>query len=695
MKRIILIVLILIYSYSFLNSQNNYPPFVGSGNKNISYNIAQFNIWKNLINFENQNNRTVELGGSTNTEKNKFRYKQNYSGYSIVDSLNNPIDSNYYDGIYQTFEGLLYVKKSNTIWGAYNENKILIYKPIYKDLYIYNNANYTAISRIDKKFGLVNIIGENLINFDYDYMWPISFSNFIKAKNEAEEYLFNINGTLIAKGSQVTLDKLGEKSIYYVVNQDDKKGIIDFDGNWLVELSEYFEYRNQSKENLNCITYNKNGLKGFVFEKKDFYLIKFSHLVTTLNLMNEPYLLFKDQQKYFLYDINKRCKVISDIEDIYDEFRPKFIKINQKWQRLSLEEVKINYSKIEHFRGLYKVFEGNKCGIINANDSIVLKIKYDLIKSLNNGCIYTLKSGKYEILGPNYLPITKACLDYVDENYKDEVFSRVSIAGKMYLIDKLGNYTKILEKPITETEVNKGSKFKILNNGIFMGLVDSLGNTYLDPIYDLISTMNYKNDSSFLFYVRKGDIRGFYNQDTFFFPIKAESFKRMNDYQIHLRNFDSKCYVLNLKTNKKSKVYDDIISSNISSILYYAKDKGKTILIDTSFKEVLNEDFNFINVIFFGLERYLLVNRNTEVAIYNLKFENIVPFKYNEIESFYCFSKFFAKVRINNKFGIISLKNEELIPVLYDQIYFYKEHIITILDGKMYKYNNNFEILNE
>ncbi|MBK7808414.1 MAG: WG repeat-containing protein [Saprospiraceae bacterium] len=517
MKKIILILLYLIYNSSFLISQNDYPIFVGSKNKSISYNVAYFNFWKNSINFENQNNRTAELGGSKNSEKNKFRYKQNYLGYLIVDSLNNPIDSNYYDGIYQTFEGLLYVKKSNTIWGAYNELKKLIYKPIYKDLYIYNDVNYSSIARIDTKFGLVNVKGENIINFDYDYMWPILFSNLIRAKNENEEYLFNINGTLIAKGSQVTLEKLGEKSIYYIVNLDGKKGVIDYDGNWLVELSEFFEYKNRSKENLNCFTYNKNGLMGFVFEKKDFYPIKFSNLVATFNMMNEPFLLFKDQYKYFLYDINKRCNVISDIEDIYDEFRPKFIKINQKWQRLSLEDVKKNYSKIEHFRGFYKVYEGNKCGIINSNDSIVLKIKYDLIKSLNNGCIYTLKNGKYKILGPNYLPITKANLDYIDENYRDEVFSRVSKAGKMYLIDKLGNYAEILEKPVTETEVNKVSKFRILNNGIFMGLVDSLGNTFLDPIYDLISTMNYINDSNFLFYVRKGDIRGFYNQDTFSF----------------------------------------------------------------------------------------------------------------------------------------------------------------------------------
>ena len=318
MKKIILILLYLIYNSSFLISQNDYPIFVGSKNKSISYNVAYFNFWKNSINFENQNNRTAELGGSKNSEKNKFRYKQNYLGYLIVDSLNNPIDSNYYVGIYQTFEGLLYVKKSNTIWGAYNELKKLIYKPIYKDLYIYNDVNYSSIARIDTKFGLVNVKGENIINFDYDYMWPILFSNLIRAKNENEEYLFNINGTLIAKGSQVTLEKLGEKSIYYIVNLDGKKGVIDYDGNWLVELSEFFEYRNRSKENLNCFTYNKNGLMGFVFEKKDFYPIKFSNLVATFNMMNEPFLLFKDQYKYFLYDINKRCNVISDIEDIYD-----------------------------------------------------------------------------------------------------------------------------------------------------------------------------------------------------------------------------------------------------------------------------------------------------------------------------------------------------------------------------------------
>lgn len=689
------------------------------GKKDGTYDIAMFNTW--LVssvsfdqNFGRRSNNIYEdmKKGYFNpiTSRiglNEIRWKK--TGYYIADTLNNQIDTNNYELFLYSSNNFYYAKKSGPLWSVYDKNLKIIYQPLYKDLYVFEDSLSTAIARIDDKFGIINKKGQIVADYEYDYMCPFKEANIIKAIKGNLDYLLKLDGSIIVKGPSLNIDDINYSpdrfnyrgSYYFMISFDNKVKAIDIDGNTILIASEFLQYSNCANEKFYGFTFEKDGLKGIVIENQICYPIKYSSFQRIIEIDEKPLILLTYEGKYFLYDVYN-CKIVLD--NIQEYSYPNYIRVNGMWQKLSnnelgnLKKYKVKPEKIDvSSKEYYKFIQNGLYGIMDKNDSILLEPKYNSITIHENGNISAVFNNKYLILNHKFLPITYEELEFVYPFYNDKKYIKVAKLGKIYLVDHLGNFTDVVESQPSKIDFDfKNGKLKKMSINTHLGLVDTTGNIILNPEYDIVTALEYKNDSSYLFYFRKKDQRGFLTKDTFLYPLNIDSYRNLRNGFVIITELNQQSYIINFMTKIKSESFEKIEKfQNFKGIDYFSCYRNnKYFLLDQNLNYVFKDSFEHIETKYLFDTTYIQTTKDNLVALRFLN-RTVIDYKYNSIDLFRAFNNKYAIVRKKEKYGLINTMGQVLIPVKYDVLRFSSKYncILAFKNKKLYKYDNKFKRL--
>jgi hypothetical protein len=330
----------------------------------------------------------------------------------------------------------------------------------------------------DSSFSLFNLSGKHI--GDTTYKEIELFGRVVYAKNINKKW-----GTLYSENDNkldfiyYEISKLFSKyshDNFVKIKKNDTYGLLDNFGNIVLDF-----------ECEDIEAYNRFSLKQKVFfaKKNDKWgVIKFvkdqSKLNTKNNYLKENLLDFKYYKYTQIYTSSKNMFALIRLNDkisLLDE-NVNFIS-DQEYQDIK------SFFKYHFENGIYAAKKNDKWGLININPRTyditeTTNFKYDEIKTLSNksGLFRVNVGNKWGIMNENGKMEIKPQFDYINQKlnriigYKDSICQEITIYGEI--------------KPVPvyiSRKHNLGFGLSRINNGCFIGIVDSLGNMILDYKY--------------------------------------------------------------------------------------------------------------------------------------------------------------------------------------------------------------------
>lgn len=373
-------------------------------------------------------------------------------------------------------------------------------------------------------------------------------------------------------------------------------------------------------------------------------------------------------------------------------------------------------------KGLGKVFDGEKYGLVDKTGSFVVKPTYNEMEYDMEGGIYRVKSGKeYGVLDSNGQVILKPEYTYI---------SQFNCYGKAILA-KGG---KMQNDPSTKNDFVSGATFGILNAGgtiaipaEYKGLYEFAMNQTKVPFKEG-TTMLWKKwfigdtlvtDCKYLGFDKKGV--SFYNAGILdengqevvplntadwlmkpcngmvryykaektghsvgYYDISSQSsytvrgidgmiaatkYWTHTDFmdEIAAVNVDDKWSIIDKSYNTKISDVKNIAKSTTCGLWQILKSDGSVQFLDRGGNPVF-EGAGFTNAFFPRNQRgtdfnYIGVEKNGKWGLIDLSGQEIIPFEYERVNDcrYGC-----VQVKQNGKWGLVTLKNEVVVPAEYD-----------------------------
>ncbi|HNQ67248.1 MAG TPA: WG repeat-containing protein [Bacteroidales bacterium] len=443
-------------------------------------------------------------------------YKQSKCG--LVDSLGNTATYVIYEEIYEVF-GDIFAKKDNK-FGVLGNNDSWLIKPEYN--FIYEFYNGLAVADQNDKWGLLKKDGTWQINNDY-YQMIYEGANFILVTSN--DYKTGIMDTLGNWILQPEYDYIWNyTNSKLIAKKDDISGIINLKGEWLCEFTypyawhyshDLFEYDNDG--NYGLMDNTGNVLRDYEFDE--------------IGYMWEGYAYFIENGKYGIIDSLGEIiyEAIDDEEPFY-------------YSKSKLFTVKSgDYSGVINNYGIFVIEPDKEYVMINENNSYILSKKmttdywneqkpYYTLTAFNGELIYEDESYindyyrgfifKYDDLGNNIVMhennYVRLLFQYKYENInnlwdsiavvtKDGKYGAIMISdaqtiAKLYVENRInewqkkGEYEKLSDYQIRVTKETRQEKAKLLYDEIKSELISQ----YVDfsDWYDFtLSTYDAENES--------------------------------------------------------------------------------------------------------------------------------------------------------------------------------------------------------
>jgi hypothetical protein len=372
--------------------------------------------------------------------------------------------------------------------GAFNLTGELIVPFEYDDDFI---AQYSGIGlRVtkNKKRGVIDTKGKIIVPVIYDdvsTLYNSNFKSFIKVKSDNKEGVINLKGELIIP---VEFEWIGvENDFFKVITPNQKVGLYDKNGKMIVP-AEYQWISKSETENSKIIILKKED-KSYNFLNPNNELVLPENISAYGYILDENLLLnpFASNNNYLLYIKSQKGKFgmlnemagVVDIPMIYDTILQrfeagehtyfsvqkgnKFGLINEKNEiiiPIKYNDININ-SVVSNYDKNYQIViaKGKKYGTVNLQNEIQIPFQYTELQRIADIELYKAKKkGHYQIINAKNQPINddlydevanfeqKGGFEYGDKpSYQALTFRN----GKMRVIDEKGNYltTEIAMKP--------------------------------------------------------------------------------------------------------------------------------------------------------------------------------------------------------------------------------------------------------
>ena len=320
----------------------------------------------------------------------------------------------------------------------------------------------------------------------------------------------------------------------------------------------------------------------------------------------------------------------------------------------------------------YVVKQNDKCGIIDREGKLLVKMQYRYISLAHEGHFkvenQAEKVGLIDKQGKVLLP-TKYDRIYADYR-KDEKYYKCYLDNK-----EVARYDLELNKLLTDEEVkfNKKypSKFALNSESIPGGFVltDKIGNKVSETIYDKI-------------------IR---------YPVGSNVYMTVGFF------YDSKTMDIYNDTGKKiseeQTTYDNIDKINHFGAQLYLKQGNAMIVTVNGNQGILKSDGKYLSAPKKGRKVYrnkfhvFVQDPDEGLRVYNLSLEEPFPFAMTYFKSraygkYYIIGKIIDKKIVNSKtefiskYGIVDKQGKELLPFIYEKLYYAGKICGQILDDK-------------
>ncbi|MBK6977762.1 MAG: WG repeat-containing protein [Cytophagaceae bacterium] len=506
--------------------------------------------------------------------------------------------------------------------------------------YKYNQIGYVV--DINQKVGLLDPNFKEILKPDYQEI--ISYNNQLILKKDNKHAICEYDGKILTDFKYEEINIIGHN--YYIVGVENKKGIVNTKGEYLLPP-----------------VYDKI-TPNFHLE---YQRIKNDKLKDSI-VSNEFTLIQRDKQFGLLINNTEflKCQYDSiwkfnnaNLLGFSKDFKLGFVNLANN------EIFQTNYYQIKELNTykdpLISVKQGNKFGLINYKNEIVLKPIYDSIEISRTGYLLKLngKFGKFDdalnqkiefnydkIIEWNdslytaydeqksYIFLNKIKI-FETERY-DEIIPNFSnfhyqnIETLKFIDIKINN---LVGRMKTDGKTMFKPKFQYVyfgtgHNGIECfaengkyGLIDSLGNILVPPISDDIIYGREKN--------------------------------------VTIISQNSKQILYNFNNGKISKnKYDKIEYSYPHHIIQNGNKKG---IIDNNGDEILPPSMEDVNI----YEWYSIIKKNGKYAYRNHNGTMITDFEFDDGYTFY---KNLCPVLKNQKFGLIDSTGKYLVDFIYDKM---------------------------
>lgn len=340
-------------------------------------------------------------------------------------SLISNIDSNY------TFLSNEELKLSRDgKYGLFNiVNNIWVIDPLYENIYLLNDTLKAVISKDS-----INFYGENGFSrsmIEVTDVLPINDSILALKESSGKWTLRDINFNKILKNNFVDVAPAGDYSIrmqnlkgwllynflfskyilknsydsisenqngYFVIQKDDRWGIIDNGGNFTFQLSNYYKqlfYFNETRWQV-----YRNGLSGIVDQNgtlkistqyEDFKQPEFGYIPFKFR---SKWGLLDQKERFILQPLNDRLEIIShDLIQVWKDGKTGIKNNSDKTL------IPIDFHDIERTKnGAYIVKQDHKYGYYDSDVQQIRPVSYDAIKEFSNNLIALNKNGYWQLI---------------------------------------------------------------------------------------------------------------------------------------------------------------------------------------------------------------------------------------------------------------------------------------------------------
>ncbi|MFN0201727.1 MAG: WG repeat-containing protein [Bacteroidia bacterium] len=292
-------------------------------------------------------------------------------------------------------------------------------------------VNNYIIIKSEAKYGYIDSLGKTLIPFEYDAIGAVQWGQmalpFLIASKNKKINLFDLKGKLILQN----LDYAIQINDVISALKNGKLGLIDAKGNVTVP----FEYETLSGISEGVYLAQKAGKYGFIDAKNQVIEpLKYKNLAYPFSLntndIDTDYYIFKEKGKYLVFnEYGKKCEVFSAppkvCHFIKEGIISKFLLVKtQKYQHSESGKRLPKGIYIENAAGdMYittnklpllndnlgedniieitdnQIPSKSKAGLIDINGTVLLEMKYDYVRLLNNKSVNLFLFGKGNQVG--------------------------------------------------------------------------------------------------------------------------------------------------------------------------------------------------------------------------------------------------------------------------------------------------------
>lgn len=436
---------------------------------------------------------------------------------------------------------------------------------------------------------------------------------------------------------------------YTIVKYGKKWGILNRQMEWLVR--DYDALRTLP-ENPPLITYEKGfrfvDLKNKKDETHDFFIAKKNNKWGVIDLNENIVIEFvygdylkSITSKQVLAASEKRLVGIPALTDMIFDSPSHFqngqasVSINKKWGVINNQGewiIKPTYQEMTIYSKYYLIVIKEKCGLIDAQENIILPPKYDALfqSRFREDYLIAVLNDKWGIIDIHNNVILDFQYDRLEPIYGENNYFSAYLKSK----DK-------------------------------WGLIDSAGNIILPFEYD--AEISFYNDIAI---TRKKDEAlamkdGYKYDDRFVFTT-------------YISDLECKKYFKYGAVNLKNEViipFEYTYLSFMSDVTLVAeKENGKNIIIDFSNKQICETEFDDISGCSFYIDNdelcsnYYLARKGQKYGFIDKFGEVKIDFKYED--AYYLKNGYAAVSDKNGKCGIIDKNNNLIIPCEYDWLFF-------------------------
>lgn len=337
----------------------------------------------------------------------------------------------------------------------------------------------------DKKRGIIDSKGTILVPTIYDDVstfYENGFKDFIKVKQGEKMGVVNLKGDIIIPTEFEWVD--AEKGLFKVSTPEParKVGLYDKTGNIIVPVTYQWITKSATENSKITVLMKDNNSYNFLNEKKQLVfpenVLDYGYVLNQDKLLNP----FSSTGNYLLYvkDKNGKYGMLNemsgtlDIPMVYDEILQDFesrmhtyysvkkgnkfgltnetnqVLIPIEYDAISLDYIALNFESTSDETYQIVVAKGKKYGSVNLNNQVKIPFQYDDLELISNNGLYKAKTGNYyQIINSKNGTIIKAQFDEVANfeqvggfeygdvpTYQALTFSK----GKMRVINDKGEF---------------------------------------------------------------------------------------------------------------------------------------------------------------------------------------------------------------------------------------------------------------